>query len=148
MTATPMSARLVLLALLTALAVPAAQAQADGILVLQPAPTLSVDLGVGERPVPLKAEHFEPAQAAGPRGRAAWRGAKIGFLAGVGIGVATTLATAVLIDRRDGCEYICTWHLAAAATVPFALGTAGFGALLGASSADDPRPAVSARAPR
>ncbi len=131
-----MSARLVLLSLLAAITVPASHAQGDGILVVRPAPSLTFDAGLGPRLAGDALPVEPPRSAATPRERGAWRGAKRGFLVGVGVGAAATLATFIAADNGDlKCEYFCWSLVAAAATVPFTVLTTGAGAAIGASTA-------------
>lgn len=129
-----MPARFLLLNLLVALAIPAVQAQSDGILLARPAPALSVDLGIGERPEPLGAERL--VHVAGPRGRGALRGAKSGLIVGVAVSALLT-AVGLGADISSGfdCDFVCAWQVAAAAGVAFTVATTGVGAAIGAATA-------------
>lgn len=132
-----MPARLVLLGLFAALAVPAVRAQSGGILAVRPAPSLSVDLGLGPHPT-TDALAAEPARsAAGPRGRGAARGAKVGALVGLGVGGALTVI-AYALDAKSGCSNdgsFCAGTYTALATIPFTVLTTGVGAAIGAAMA-------------
>ena len=128
--------RLALLGLLVTLAIPATRAQDGGILVIRPITSLSVDLGLGTRPT--TGAPVEPSgTAAGPRGRGAVRGAKIGALVGLGIGAVVT-ALAFSADASNSCSgdgSLCAGPLAVLAIVPFTLATTGIGAGIGAATA-------------
>ncbi len=128
-----MSTRLVLLGLLVALAVPAASAQTEGILVVRPVPSLTFDAGLGERAERLDVPRA--ARAASPRSRGALRGAAIGALTSFVVGAATTAVVALTESCNPGEDYVCGWHLAAAATVPLTVLSAGIGAAIGAATA-------------
>ena len=107
-----------------------AQSETSGILVSAPLPSLAHDTGLGERPERLA----EPA-ATGPRRRGAWRGAKIGVLAGLVVGVAGTAVVALTSPCQLGNDYICDWHVAAAAAIPFTVLTTVTGAVIGSATA-------------
>ena len=127
---------ILVLAATFAASAPAAQSSGGGILVVSPAPRLAIDAGLGERAESL----VEPA-GAGPRARGAWRGAKRGFLVGLAIGAAGTVAAFVLADGGDTrCEYICNSAIAAILTVPLVAVTTTAGAVIGATNAGGPIP--------
>ena len=108
----------------------------DRILLVTPAPRLGIDLPGLNRGAEALALTSEPATAAGPRGRAAWRGAKHGFLIGAGLGVAATAVAAVIDAARGDCEYVCRWQVATAVAIPFTVITTITGAGLGFARAE------------
>lgn len=69
----------------------------------------------------------------GPHGRAAWRGAKVGAL--VGLGISAVLLTAAVIDAANGgcidALPFCYLHVAAVGVIPITLGGAAVGAGVG-----------------
>lgn len=119
----------------------------DPILLVAPAPRLGVDLPGRERGAELFEPSLEAMTTVGPRG--ARRGAKIGLLVGLGVS-AVVIGAAGLADKRDGCEYVCGWHIATVAAVPFTALTTLTGALIGSvPTRNDPWPAsIPVRSPR
>ncbi len=114
-----------------------AQSEPSGILVAQSPPALTYDAGLGPRAAPSEAsvEIVFPADAAGPRGRGAWRGAKRGFLVGLGISAVAVAGTMVHDAQDGGCDMFCPWMFVAAAAVPFTAITTATGAVIGAATA-------------
>ncbi len=122
---------------------PAAVRLGDGgVLVVPLVPDLAFDAGLGTpgtaAPVPASAL----TSMSGPRGRGAWRGAKRGFLVGLAVGAAVTAVVALSESCNPGSDYICGWHIAAAAAVPFTVLTTGAGAAIGAATARPGSPAA------
>ena len=113
-----------------------AQAGPSGVLAVSPAPRLAYDAGLGERAEPL-----DETAAAGPRERGAWRGAKRGFLIGVGVGAVAPLATYAIADKGNRqCEYVCFAVIPAVMTVPLVALTTTAGAITGSINAGGPVP--------
>ena len=117
----------------------------DRVESVSPAPRLGVDLPGLERGTEASVPPAEP--VTGPRG--ARRGATIGLLVGLGVSAVAIGATA-LADMRSGCEYVCGWHIATVAAVPFTALTTLTGALIGSvPTRNDPWPAsMPVRSPR
>ncbi len=130
-----MPTRLTLLVLLAAAAVPAAHAQSDDILALRPAPSLTFDAGFGPRPT--RFVEPVPIRPASSRLRGAWRGAKIGALGGVVVGVAATAAAFFIADGAHVSHD--TWPIIAGASVPLTALATGVGAAIGAAQAQPDR---------
>lgn len=107
----------------------------DHTVLITPAPRLGVDLPGLERGAETFGRPSGSVTAAGPRGRAAWRGAKLGFLAGLAVGAAGTAAFALFDPCNPGEDYVCSWHIAAALTVPLMVVTTGSGAAIGVATA-------------
>lgn len=106
----------------------------DRVGLASPAPRLGVDLPGLERSDEAFGQTSEPATAAGPRGRGAWRGAKTGFLVGAGLG-AIAVGGALLYDSQGGCDMFCAWMIAGVVAVPFTAITTAAGAVVGAATA-------------
>ena len=126
--------RLALLVLLAALSASAPVAQSAGILVRSPDPRYGVDLPGLDRGADAIAHPVEPAAAtvASPRGRAAWRGAKIGFQLGAVVTVAAVVGAKL---AYLGCRDFCPWAVVAFTGIPFTAFTTGAGAAIGAATA-------------